>query len=323
MLAITERLTLDHDLNWAFCDTDSLAMAKPDGLSCEQFRKKVQSVTDWFKHLSPYKSQGSILQIELGFDEPLHCYAISAKRYALFELDNQNSPVIRKASAHGLGQLMAPYDKDAPQGIGVSGWQKDIWTEIIKSALAGHPNRVQYSNLDLDKPALQRYGATSPALLRWMKYYNQDKDYRCCVKPFGFLVSLMPRLGAFAPCPTAPIADPNKRGRPIGRKSCKPIAPFERDGLRAAEEAFDRQTGSTIAAYSLKTYREALALYHLSQEDKFENGGPWDCGHTGRRHIHVSATQLIGKEANKVGAAGECDPVFGNVVNFNSEKEAA
>lgn len=323
MLAITERLTLDHGLNWAFCDTDSLAMAKPHKMNRDDFCGRVGLITKWFEALSPYKKQGSILQIEMGNKEPLHCYAISAKRYALFELDEKQQPIFRKASAHGLGHLMAPYDRRAPRGIGVSGWQQDIWTQIINSALVGHPNQVCYPNPELDKPALQGYGATSPALLRWMKHCNEGKDYRLRVKPFGFLVSLMPRLGAFAADIEMPVADPSKRGRPQGRKSCKPIAPFERDGSRAVCEAFDRITGEVIKRPSLKTYREALTLYHLSSEDKFDKGGPWDHGPTQRRHIQVSDTQLIGKEANKVGEAGECDPVFGKVVKFQSRKETA
>jgi hypothetical protein len=32
MLAITERRLLDEGLDWAFCDTDSMAFAKPDGI---------------------------------------------------------------------------------------------------------------------------------------------------------------------------------------------------------------------------------------------------------------------------------------------------
>ena len=32
MLAITERLALDAGLDWAFCDTDSMALAQPEGM---------------------------------------------------------------------------------------------------------------------------------------------------------------------------------------------------------------------------------------------------------------------------------------------------
>lgn len=56
-----------------------------------------------------------------------------------------------------------------------------------------------------------------------------------------------------------------------------------------------------VAVDELRTYAEALALFHLSPEDKFENGGPWDIGPTVRRHVRGTGVQLIGKEANKVG----------------------
>jgi hypothetical protein len=33
MLATTERLALDHGLDWTFCDTDSMAIARPAEMS--------------------------------------------------------------------------------------------------------------------------------------------------------------------------------------------------------------------------------------------------------------------------------------------------
>ena len=44
-----------------------------------------------------------------------------------------------------------------------------------------------------------------------------------------------------------------------------------------------------------------LFNYHLSSEDKFENGEFLDRGKTERRHVSVEKIRLIGKEANKVG----------------------
>ena len=327
MLAITERLAADKGLGWAVCDTDSLALARPDDLSRATFQARVQEIIDWFVPLNPYEKPGSILKIEdVNFDpnskelEPLYCYAISAKRYALFNLDDAGQPVLRKASAHGLGHLMPPYSGDVPPGIGVSRWQHDVWQAIIRAALAGHPNQVSYDfHLALHKPALQRYGATSPTLLWWMKHFNAGKDYSRSVKPFGFLVSLMPRLGAFAlDMSETIISDPSKPGRPSKPQAPKPIAPFERDGETAAAKCFDRETGEPVSIEQLKTYAEALALYHLSPEDKFENGGPRDIRLTRRRHILVTNVQLIGKEANKVGEGGEVEPVAGAVVEFTT-----
>ncbi len=121
MLAIAERLILNAGLDWAFCDTDSMAIANPDALPDKAFVDKVEAVRGWFTPLNPYETKGPLLKIEevnyapdrktgpRGLT-PLYCYAVSAKRYALFNLDERDRPILRKASAHGLGHLMAPTD---------------------------------------------------------------------------------------------------------------------------------------------------------------------------------------------------------------------
>jgi len=127
MLAVTERLALDKGLEWSFCDTDSMALAKPAAMPQSKFTYKVAEIIDWFDKLNPYDFGGSILKSEaVNFGlygnsklEPLYCYAISAKRYALFNLDAGGKPILRKASAHGLGHLRAPYDKRNP-AIGIA-----------------------------------------------------------------------------------------------------------------------------------------------------------------------------------------------------------
>jgi len=73
------------------------------------------------------------------------------------------------------------------------------------------------------------------------------------------------------------------------------IPPADRKGI----------TGEPIPPDRLKTYAEALAQYHLSREDKFENGQFLDRGRTERRHVIETGFKLIGKEANRVGESGE------------------
>jgi hypothetical protein len=323
MLAAAERLAADQGLGWAFCDTDSIAMAKPEGMEAGEFSSRCQRVIDWFVPLNPYRKPGSILKIEdtnynsAGDIEPLYCFAISAKRYALFNLDKDNSPVLRKASAHGIGAFLPPYSEENPselipkpvfslKEIGVSLWQHDYWHQVISAALAGHPKRVALDwHPALQSPAIRRYGATSPALLKWMGRYNEAKPLCEQVKPFGFMVAPLARAGAWASPEDAKILLEIERGRPRKVRVPKPIAPFERDAALAAQRAFDRETGEPMPVDALKTYAEALALFHLSAEDKFENGSPWDRGVTRRRHVFATGVQLIGKEANKVGEFGE------------------
>jgi len=64
-----------------------------------------------------------------------------------------------------------------------------------------------------------------------------------------------------------------------------------------------------------------LAQFHLSTEDKFLNGDFGDQGETRRRHIRVQRVGLIGKEANKVGASGEADPVMKAQASYGTAKQ--
>jgi hypothetical protein len=53
MLALAERNTLDQGLDWAFCDTDSLAIANTSGLPVSEFVRRVETVRTWFARLNP------------------------------------------------------------------------------------------------------------------------------------------------------------------------------------------------------------------------------------------------------------------------------
>jgi hypothetical protein len=176
-----------------------------------EFREAVQRIVQWFVPLNPYSHSGSILKIEDANYavkdgkiteelEPLYCFAVSAKRYALFNLDRERS-VLRRVSAHGLGHLYRPYKEDeAPDSVAdprvslkdleCERWHHDLWYRIVEAALGATPEQVPVDNLPgFDAPAVSRYGATTPTLLRWFKEYNRGKPYRDQVRPFGFLLS--------------------------------------------------------------------------------------------------------------------------------------
>jgi len=84
----------------------------------------------------------------------------------------------------------------------------------------------------------------------------------------------------------------------------KPIAPFDSDPARALPKVFCRVTGEAVSAAELMTYADVLAQYHVSPEQKFENGDHLDRGRTERRHIVATRSVWIGKEANQVGKSG-------------------
>jgi hypothetical protein len=124
LLAIGERLATDRKLVSVFDDTDSMAFADyHKHYSRKEFREKVKEITDWFQPLNPYKHDVRLFGFEdINFVErtnpatkkkhkewkPLYCLAVSAKRYVLFNRDRNGAPVVRKASAHGLGDVELP-----------------------------------------------------------------------------------------------------------------------------------------------------------------------------------------------------------------------
>jgi len=307
MLALTERAIADAGLNWAFCDTDSMAIAKPVGMGEAEFVDRAKAVCDWFLPLNPYEQKGPLLKIEeanfaigLREIEPLYCLAISSKRYALFNLDDDGVPIIRKASAHGLGHLLDPYaENEAPWAIpapsaklseiGVRRWQHDLWFKIICAAYTDKPAVVSLDyHRSLRNPAASRYAATTPSLLRWFKGYNASRAYGQQVKPFGFMCAFQAKnvlMGA-------------KSATRAGSTPLRPIAPYSSDTAEAAGHCFDRETGTPIDRALLKSYADALRTYHLSPESKFENADYHDVGVTGRRHIQGLGIRYIGKEAN-------------------------
>jgi transcriptional regulator with XRE-family HTH domain len=305
MLALTERAIVDAGLDWAFCDTDSMAIAKPDDMGELEFVGRAEAVCDWFRPLNPYEQKGPLLKIEdanfaIGKRDiaPLHCLAISSKRYVLFNLDDNDVPIIRKASAHGLGHLLDPYaENEAPPAIpapsaklpeiGVRRWQYDLWFKIIRAAYTDKPAVVPLDyHRTLRNPAVSRYAATTPELLRWFKGYNATRPYSQQVKPFGFMCALQAKSALM--------------GSGRGTKApLRPIAAYFSDTADAAAHCFDKETGAPIARELLKSYADALRTYHLSPEAKFENADYHDVGVTLRRHVQAVGIRYVGKEANK------------------------
>jgi hypothetical protein len=327
MLALAERRTLDEELGWVFCDTDSLAIARPNGMEEAEFLSRADRVIDWFKPLNPYEAGGSILQLEKHNLDPvtkqrraLFAWAISAKRYALFNIGDDGRAILRKASAHGLGHLRAPYpEHEAPASIpppvvklstiGVDRWQYDLWFKVIEAGLSGSPDMVPLDwHAAFEDAAASRYGATGPEILGWFDPHNEGRTYAEQVKPFNFLLAFSGKNGAWAPYRDDVLDALPGRGRPKKlNPDIQPVASFTKNHREA--EPFDRETGEPISRDQLMSYAEALNTYHLSEETKFENGRAFDRGLTVQRHIVAHAVRLIGKETNKVGEFGEPDLV--------------
>ncbi len=314
MLALAEQNAIDQGLSWAFCDTDSLAIANVAGLPEEAFKQRVEAVRAWFEPLNPYEVKGSILQLEkVNYPaerpgepnqlRPVSCLAISAKRYVLFDRDETSSPIVRKASAHGLGYLTAPYkesDKARADRIGNKGvelWQEDLWLRIIEAHDKGHPEQVDYASLtNFDQPAASRYAATNQTLLKWFETYNEAVPLERRVRPLNFLLSFQAKsrmeMGAVD---SEALSSPQWR-----RRTPTPASRYSTDLIMDQPSVFDRRSGDAIAWAWLKSYGRALVRHHLSSERKFLGGEGSDHGALRRRHVEAWATIPIGKEADNL-----------------------
>ena len=165
---------------------------------------------------------------------------------------------------------------------------------IIKAGLSDTPMKVVYNyHPALMQPAISRYAATSPNMLRWFNDFNKGRDYQDQVKPFGFLTPMpidpFDTSVEFITCPQRRL----KAQHPI-----KPVSPFETDPAIAGANAFDRITGLPVPKDRLKTYQSALAQYHLQPENKLLNGDYDESGPTQQRHVKAVGAWHIGKEAN-------------------------
>ncbi|MGA7196814.1 hypothetical protein [Roseiarcus sp.] len=313
MLALAEYQVIEHGLDWVLCDTDSIAIANARGLSQGEFIATALKVRDWFKDLNPYGEANSILQLEkvnfpIGKDrdldalEPPRCLAVSAKRYVLFNRQDDGG-VVRKASGHGLGHLMAPYDeppaerRERVERIGVPLWQEDLWKEIIRAADSDQPDETHFIEMTgFDAPAASQYAATTPELLRWFDGYNERQPTGRKVFPFGFLLSLQAKSRIeMAKDESEALSHELWR-----RREPRPAAPYFKQPREAKHHAFDRERGGQIPASWLKSHGRSLVRYHLHPETKFQGGEFDQRGPLVRRHVFALAQQSIGKEADNI-----------------------
>jgi hypothetical protein len=73
---------------------------------------------------------------------------------------------------------------------------------------------------------LSRYGATTPALLKWFAAFNRGREYPDQVKPFNFLNAYHARLQF--ELPDAEQWRKPKRGRPKKQLDLKPVSAFNK-----------------------------------------------------------------------------------------------
>jgi hypothetical protein len=331
MLALLEFSVLARGGTYVMEDTDSMAIvatekggpvACPGGslmhngqesvlaLSWEQ----VHAISRKFGALNPYNREavpGSILKIEddnydprTGKQRQIYCYAISAKRYALFIQGKSGEPVLLRAgknnhedrwSEHGLGHLLNPTDLESED----RDWIAQAWLNMIRKSKGLPPAPIGIEKT----PAVGRRTVSSPAVMRPLKHLNDGKRHcdqiksfnfllTCHVNPFGHPIGVRPeRFQLISPYDT----DPNKwlKKSWIDQYSAKEYR------ITTVGEHGTRQTAR------VQTYGDRLEEYEYHPEAKCADANGKVCdrqtiGLLERRHVLIDQVKYIGKESNSL-----------------------
>lgn len=320
MLALLEIEVTRAGGQWAFCDTDSMAIvATPDGgdlIACDGgpdtarrgraairalSHRQVAEIRRKFDTLNPYDPQ--IVPDLLKEEKTGMCVAISAKRYALYRLTAVGDIEILKASEHGLGQFLNPDDPDAPvtkDETGCRPWIKRVWEAIIRSVIS----RTRLDLPDLfDIPAHARLTISSPRLLKPFTTWNAGRPYADQIKPANFMVA-----ATIDPLGLPPGVDPG---------SIRLVSTYSRTASGTTQwiNLYNPDAGAIPIttewdcganhAVRIKTYAQAVREYARHPEAKFldHRGKPCDRTSRGllhRDHITAERRVIIGKEANRI-----------------------
>lgn len=369
LLAITERMVTDAGGTWAMMDTDSIAIVStesgglvecPGGPERDKSGREYVRALSWdqvdairtrCKALNPYGGKAQtkpILELEgenytLDPTDPerervtderqqLHCYAISSKRYCLYNLGAdgapqlrgatepdqpaeregdrtagtggqalQRQPDVRKRSYHGLGYLLNPVDPES----GGRDWILTGWDWIIRSALRLPAPEPEW----FDQPALMRAAVTTPRLLANFARYNEARPQSEKIRPFNFV--MVAQQQATSRDPTTNDVWPQA----IEGEKCALIAPYESDPAKwtritwtnhyepgseyhIATEPRLVQPDETVA---VRTLRHVFDEYRSSPEPKSLGADGQPCGRDtigllGRRPVRAISNTLVGKE---------------------------
>ena len=331
MLALLERLVTGAGGSYAFCDTDSMAIVAnqygghvpcPGGPKRDKHGHECVRALSWndvdrivarFETLNPYDralGPGSILELEDENTDPatgerrqLHCYAITAKRYCLYTLDRDREAVLVKWSEHALGGFylnpLNPEHNDRD-------WVREAWEWIVRQDALG----LTTPEPDwLDRPALTRFTASHPRLLRPFAALNAGRPYSGQIKPANFLL-----VAHIASAGYPRGADP-KRFALIAAYDPDPYAWRELEWRNVHDPAssvyrITHETLITRGGQSLppgvvgaKAYRDVLNAYRQHPEPKSlgPDGRPCSRRTNGlltRRPVQALSLTHIGKEAN-------------------------
>jgi len=339
MLALLEHSVHKLDGTYAMEDTDSMAIVATEHggmISCPGGKyqmadgheaikalswDEVDQISKQFADLNPYEGEagrGSILKIEnenrdprAGNPRQIYCLAISAKRYALFLMNENGEPCLLRSSCpscgrknkpnvvrcvkchkpiqvnneedrwseHGLGHFLNPTDPEDEDRE----WIAQAWLGMIRKALGLRTERPHFENL----PAVGRVTISSPAVMRPLASMNTGKKYCDQLKPFNFLLS----------CHVKQL------GHPVGADPARfhLITPYNLNSKEWLKtEWIDQYSGKhyritteghhgTRQTARVKTYAEVLQEYEFHPESKCADANGKPCGQANHWVVAASA----------------------------------
>jgi hypothetical protein len=338
MLALLEHEVTRAGGAYAFCDTDSLAIvATPHrrridvgtGQVTALSWAAVRRILDRFEPLNPYDCQvisGSPWSVKCdSLTQELWCYAISAKRYALYHLhkdapelvgvrdqaDEDTSPGEDAQddeyvdwSEHGLGLYLDPTATDPDQSPrdpeGRRLWVKAAWEWILHDAHGHHPPLPAWA----EHFAVTRFTLSGPRTAEWFDGYNSSRPRDEWVRAGSFGLIAHPTAG-FGGQPAATYERNPGQWSTLDwydRATGQPIKVAAAASLRG--EAADLLASGTIP---VQTIGEVIHRYRLRPEHKSlaPTGEPTTRDTSGtltRRAVESTPAlqTLSGKEGNKL-----------------------
>jgi hypothetical protein len=228
ILAMLEREVSDRGGAFSFCDTASLAINCGDRhneVPCLR-ENEIEAIVERFDALNPYDPAivPHLLKVEYPGITGLRCFAVSAKRYVLYQWRPGKRIQIVKASESALGAIIGRTEKETTPKLA-----RRIWLSILFNHLEVNPNQRRRAKplVDFDAPMRRKFPISAPAILNRLNPHNKSRscDYR--IKPYGFVQSIAPAITG----PDEPL----------------PIAPFERDLAKSKRlQWVDYNTGNPI-----------------------------------------------------------------------------
>jgi hypothetical protein len=324
LLAMLHKMIRDAGSEWLFCDTDGAALISNEcggSVNCHSdqvqalSRKQVDDIRCQFESLNPRKGTPFLKLEEENFPKDgkkrlqLYGYAVAAKRYSLFNLENGELK-LRKVSGHGLAHLQPPYTIKEWERKHGRKWTDDLhpfiyeaWDYLLSRELKLSPVR-RPSWLTL--PAAMPFPVTTPQTC--------EKIGECLFPfklPFTTLTMVLTKPLKYLDETSGEYED-----NPLVTGQAQWIAPYTENlsrlyGTRLSNlhmpnaEAWLAKPGSRPYSHEVtaKTIGGELEKYFLLPESKFDSNsgscGTFTLGLLHRKRVIAGRHRFIGKESSQ------------------------